>query len=318
MPAVVLIGGRRGRLHCGAHGWCGHWRRKAHVLLIGRLRGGRGLDIQLTLQKRGAVLIKALDSRSAPNQRVQPHQLDVRNLVERVSLQIALGRAQGGSIVTQLLIERDKGSQRRCILLAKRFALGQQPVVIVARQEVAAIECHCRFEPVCTEGILMRLSVVLRLGQRLTKQADVKYKGRVRLPLNCRGITAEKVIGSGQALAQREQKVAQVAARLGFAGVRPEQKGDKAARLGCIAMQQQEGQQRLGPVAGQPRHGIAAKADGELTQQAHGKLWMLFLSLRLHPSAPGSHPGLPLARISNGPSPGRRPRDERSSQPALV
>ncbi|HEV2583285.1 MAG TPA: hypothetical protein VGT44_20665 [Ktedonobacteraceae bacterium] len=93
----------------------------------------------------------------------------------------------------------------------------------------------------------VRIAVLLGgLGpcQRLLKLAHIEAERRIRAPLQRLGVCVHKMASFRECLLQAMHQLAQVGARLGFGRVRPEQKGEVVASLGCIAMEHEIGQQR--------------------------------------------------------------------------
>ena len=97
----------------------------AHIFLVGLLRGRRRLHVKLTLEHDHAVLVEALNSGPVAELRVQPHQLDIGSLVERIGLQQALCRAQRSGIITLAFAQGHEVRQCRGELLAQLLALAQ-------------------------------------------------------------------------------------------------------------------------------------------------------------------------------------------------
>jgi hypothetical protein len=73
------------------------------------------------------------------------------------------------------------------------------------------------------------------------------------------------VVGKGSP--QDVEQVAQVGPGLGLAGVGPEQEGQALARLGRLPVEQQVGEQRLGPGRAERRQRGIAEAEVELAEE---------------------------------------------------
>ena len=70
----------------------------------------------------------------------------------------------------------------------------------------------------------------------------------------------------GQRVAQVVQQLPEIGARLGFAGFRPEQRGQLFARLRRIAVQQQPGEQRLQPAGVDRQDGLLRTGDQQIVK----------------------------------------------------
>ena len=102
--------------------------------------------------------------------------------------------------------------------------------------------------------------------------------GRIRSPLDGEMVLDQKVVGVGQGIAQLKEQLAQIGMRLFFAGIGPELEGDVLAGLGCLAMQEQIGQQGLQAWRIDAADEFIAIRQPELAEEANMKVWHRMLT----------------------------------------
>jgi hypothetical protein len=194
---------------------------------------------------------------------VEPHQDLIGRLPQRVLAQDPLGVPDRLGMPAPRLQQLDQPLERLEVAAAQPFALLQQPLVIAALEQVAAVQLDGRPEG----GALLVARLPLGPGDRLLEGGHVQPPGRILSPAERPRGHLQVPVGVGQGAAQDVQQVAQVGPGLGLAGVGPEQERQALAGLGRLAVEQQVGEQRLGPGRPQRRQRGLAVAQVELAEE---------------------------------------------------
>jgi hypothetical protein len=150
------------------------------------------------------------------------------------------------------------------VALAEPFPLLEHPVVVHAVEEVAGVQLGRLGEGA---ELLLGLGGPLGPGGRGFEGGHVDPAGGVLAPAKGPGGDLQEPVGVGQGPAQDVQQVAQVGPGLGLAGAGPEQEGQALAGLGRLAVEQQVGEERLGPGRAERRDRDVAVAQVELAQE---------------------------------------------------
>lgn len=215
------------------------------------------LYVQLAAQDGDAGVVGVQRGRAVVDQRVQTHQQGVGRLVQGVVAQQDAGVGDGAAVLAALLVQRGQLLQCPTVSLGQPLPLGQQPVVVAARQQVAAVEGH---------GLLQvgqRIGRSSGLGQRPLELGHVQGVGNVRAPLEGGLVNGEQVVQLRHGAAQAVPEAAEVGASLLLAGVGPEEEGQVLAGHRPVALQEQIGQQVLQARVFQVRHPLVARGDAK-------------------------------------------------------
>ena len=210
--------------------------------------------------------------------------------MQGVVAQQALGMVDRATVVAALLEQQDQLLQGVEEALRQPGAFEQEPVVVAARQQVAAIGRDRGSSRPARAAL-----AASGLGQRGLELGDIQRKRRIPAPAHCLVGDFQVGLGSGQPVAQHVEELAQVGVRLGFGGVGPEEEGDLLARQRRVAMQEQIGEQRL--------HACGVHADQLRICQREAKVAkQTDVQCRHHPGAPGRQPMLTSRRKEIGSS----------------
>jgi hypothetical protein len=232
-------------------------------LLIGPAGRRRGLNLKFTLQGRGARVVGAKRPGPVAAGVVEPHQHPVGGLAERVRPQDPLRVRDRLGVLAPGLHQLDQPFEGLEPAPPQPFPLLQQPLVVAALQQVTPVQLDG-----LTQGrhLLVGPLGPVGPGDRALEGGQVDpARGALPPPERPRGHLQEPV-GTGQGAPQDVQQMAQVGPRLGLARVGPEQVGQALARLRRIPVEQQIGEQRLGPGRAERRHRGLALAEVELAE----------------------------------------------------
>ena len=246
---------RPGPSRCRLGARLGAWRQQGRVGPAGGRRGGH---VQLPLQGGGAGVVGPQRPGPVAAGVVQPHQEPVGRLPERVLAQEPLGVADRRGVLAPGLQQLGQPLQGLQVAPAQPLPLLQQPLVVAALEQVAPVQ----LDRLAQGGEL--LAGLPGPGRRRLEGGHVQPEGGVVPPPERPLGHLQEPVGVGQGAPQVVQQVAQVGPRLGLAGVGPEQEGQALARLGRLPVEQQVGEQRLGPGRAQRRHRGPAVAQVEL------------------------------------------------------
>jgi hypothetical protein len=227
--------------------------------LVGGARQRRRRDAQLALERRGTGVEHPQRAGPLAPRVVELHEQPVGVLTQRVLAHEALGMADGLGVLIPPGQQLRQARERVEVTITQALALGQQPVVVAAGQQIARVRVDRGAQP----GDW----VLLGPGERLVERGHVQPERRVRAPPQRPRAHVEVAIGVRQRMAQPVQHVAQVRAGLRLGGVRPQQESEALARLGRVAVQQQVGEERLGARGLERRHWAVAEAQLQLAQQ---------------------------------------------------
>jgi hypothetical protein len=194
---------------------------------------------------------------------VEPHQDLVGRLPQRVLAQDPLGVPDRLGKLAPSLQQLDQPLERLEVAAAQPFALLQQPLVVAALEQVAAVQLHG--SPEARRLLVARFP--LGPGDRLLEGGHVQPPVGVLPPAERPRGHLQVPVGVGQGVPQDVQQVAEVGAGLGLAGVGPEQEGQALAGLGRLAVEQQVGEQRLGSGRPQRRQRGLAVAQVDLAEE---------------------------------------------------
>ena len=147
-------------------------------LLVGLDRLGAGRDAQLALQCRDAGVIDAQRGRAVAVDRVEAHEVAVGGFMQGVVAQQALGVVDGAAVVAALLEQQDQLLQRVEEAFRQPGAFEQQPVVVAARQQVAAVGRDRAFQRSQARAALGTGG----FGQRSLELGDIQRKRRIPAP----------------------------------------------------------------------------------------------------------------------------------------
>lgn len=221
---------------------------------IGRLRLRRGGDVELALERGRAQVVGPQRARPVATRVVGGHQQPVRRLAERVLEQQTLGVGCGRRVLAarvQLYAELVQGVE---VAAAQPLALGHDPLVGAAGEQVAAVDG----DGLRQRGRVRAVEVVLERG-------DVDPASRARPPAQGPGRDLDELVGLGAA--QGVQHVPEVGPRLRLGGVGPQQVRDPLTRLRRLPVQHEVGEQRLRPRRGQLERPALRRTQLEPTQQ---------------------------------------------------
>ena len=263
---------RSERVRRPAGGRLGQRRQQGLVCPAGRRRR---LDPELPLQGGRAGVVGAQRPGPVPTGVVEPHQHLPGRVAQRVVAQEPLGVADRRGGLAPGLQHLEQPLQDPEVALAEPFPLLQHPVVhpteVVAGVQLGGLGQGAEF--------LLGPGGPLGPGQRRLEGGHVQPPGRLVPPAQCPRGHLQEPVGVGQGPAEDVEQVAQVGPGLGLAGVGPEQEGQPLAGLGRLAVEQQVGQQRLGPGRAERRDRDPAVAQVELAEEpdaqpssAHGSI----------------------------------------------
>ena len=193
----------------------------------------RGLDAELVFQRGGAHVVGAHRPGPVPGRPAEPDQQPVVILAEGIARYEALGAADGFGPAVVLLVLAGEPLQRVGVQPGEPFALGGQPVVVTALQQVAGVEPDRFGRPPVGHGPLEPL--------------DIQPQRRVRPPAQRPRPDLDQPVRVRQRAAQRVQDLAQVRLRLALARPGPEQERQALPRLRRVPVEQQVGEQGFGP-----------------------------------------------------------------------
>jgi hypothetical protein len=232
--------------------------------LVGPPRRRRRLDAQLALEGGRARVVGPQRPRAVAAGVVQPHQHPVGRLVQGVVPQQPLGVGDRLGLVAALLEQRGEALQGVEVAAVEPLALGEQPLVVAALQQLAAVEVG-GLPPGGQLGVAARR---LRPGDRLLEGVDVQPGGGVGPPPQGPRGHLQEPVGLAQGAPQVVEQVAQVGQGLRLGGVGPQQERQPLPPLRRVLVEQQVGQQRLRPRGPQRRQGGPAMTELEPAEQA--------------------------------------------------
>ncbi len=154
-----------------------------------------------------------------------------------VGLNQAAGVEDGGLMVAVRVVQVNEAREGSDVLFAEVFALGQDPFVIAGGQEVAAVQGNS-LRKRCGGGCGV-------VAEEMLECDDVGGKGGICCPFERLAVGEKIAVCVGQELFETMEQVAEVAVRLLFGGVLPDEKGDVFARLRCADMEQEVGKEGL-------------------------------------------------------------------------
>ena len=223
-------------------------------------------------------------------QGVEAHQLAIGRLVERVIAQQALGVRDGRLDIAAFLAEADQRGHSGHETLAQAFARRQHPVVVEFGEQITSVK-GCRL---LQRGQGTRPRDLFPRGPRHPRS---RPRRRHAMQHHATARCVRRWPGSRAASGRRRRTVveqlAEVGLRLGVSGVGPEEEGEALARLGCGAVEQQIGEQRLlarGVERGQGRiveqqAKATKKIDAEFrklrARQERSPLWLVPMGLNM-------------------------------------
>lgn len=187
----------------------------------------------------------------------------VDGFMQGVVTQEALCVADGAAVIAALLEQQDQPLQRVEEALRQPGTFEQQPVVVAARQEVAAVRRDGAFQ----RGHARASLAARGLGQRGLELGDVQSERCIPAPAHGLIGDFQVRLGLGQTATQRVEELPQVGVRLCVGGVGPEEKGELLARLRGVAMQEQIREQRLQARGMHPHQLRIVKREAETAKQ---------------------------------------------------
>jgi len=232
-------------------------RQAGHEGLIGRSRRRRRRHAEVALQRRGAGVVRLERPRPVPARVVQAHQEAVGLLAERIETEQPLGVANGvagGAFLFELGAEALEHLE---LGRAQAVALLEQPLVVGALEEVAAVRVGGLAQRSASDGVLVGREVEAERG--------------VGSPAQRAGGDVEVAVGLGQRAPERVEHVAQVRAGLALRGVGPEQEGEPLPRLRRVAVDEQVREERLGARGLEGRQWRVPEPQVERAEQADGE-----------------------------------------------
>ena len=161
--------------------------------------------------------------------------------MQGVVVQQALCVDDRAAVVATLLEQQDQLLQGIEEAFRQPGAFEQEPVIVAARQQVAAVGRDRAFQRGQARAPLGTCGV----DQRGLELGDIQRKRRIPAPAHRLVGDFQVGLGLGQPVAQCVEELPQVGVRLGLGAVGPEEEGDLLARQRGVAMQNQVGQQRL-------------------------------------------------------------------------
>ena len=233
---------------------------RSHELLVDAARLRRGLRAQPPLQNLAACVVCTQCARPLSPAVEEPHQQPVGLLAQRVGRDEPLGPADRLARIPAIGEHRGEAAQRVEVPLSQSFALLQDPLVVVALEQVAAIDL---------DGVPQRLFA--RTFQRSLEDGHIDSDGQIGPPAQGPRRDLEEAIGLRQRPPERMQEMPQVRARLRLAGLRPQQGRQPLARLGRVAMEKKVGKQGLRSSRLQRRQPTVAQPELELAEQLYGQ-----------------------------------------------
>ncbi|GCE21525.1 hypothetical protein KDK_53250 [Dictyobacter kobayashii] len=139
--------------------------------------------------------------------------------MQRLQAQKLLRDRDGRRIITFLFQQASQLLRRPQKRLVPAIALRQDPLIIAARQQIAAIELH---HPLQGRTACLRISDLLRLlrlDQGLFQLLHIQLKtilAQRRYPLHTAPLDRQKLLGMRQSLPQMIQQLAQIRMGLRF------------------------------------------------------------------------------------------------------
>ncbi len=217
-----------------------------------RLRRRRGFDAQFLLQQppEEGVLIQR---RPIPSQQVEEaHHLAVGLLAERILRRQPTGVVQRRLVGSLALVVQGQPLQQPEIPFAQPLALDEHPVIVVAFEEIAAIEFVGQVQRLCFDD-----GGVAQAFEQIAEDLHIEPEGERRVSLHRIPLGEEERMGQRRVLdgmAQRPpnlpERLAQPTARGRIRQFSPEETGEAVAGEGPPVVEEEVGKQGASGRAG--------------------------------------------------------------------
>lgn len=137
--------------------------------------------------------------------------------------------------------QRDETSQGVQVALEEAFAFPEEPFIVAALHQVAPVQFEGRSQLVDATTI-----VACCCGGRRLERVDIEPAGQIRPPAERVRRHLEVLVEGGQGAPEGVEDVAQVRPRLRLCRVGPEEEREVLSNLGCLAMEEEVGEERFG------------------------------------------------------------------------
>lgn len=211
-------------------------------------------------------------------QGVEADEAAIGGFVQGVTAEQALTILDGGGVIAGVLEEVDQALQGGNVCLAEGFPVGDDPIIVATGEEVARVELDEACQGAAGGGGIAREAYH---GEGGFEFGHVEGERGGGTPLDGIGGGIQVGVGAGEGVAEEVEQVAQVGARLGFGGIRPEEVGEAGAGLGGVAVEEEVSEEGLEARGINLRDGCVVVAYAEIAQQRDGQQWGHFLSPHL-------------------------------------
>jgi hypothetical protein len=201
----------------------------------------------INAQGRSAIMIQCVQLDETP--------MDL--LMQRIDLQQALGLLDCRWIITFVRRKTQPPLQRLDQALLEALTLRQDPVIVAAGQQVAAVQLDC----------LLQISGRVRPASRLLELDNIEGEGASGSPLKCLRIDVQELIDLRPGMLQLMQLSTQVGPRTLLGQIGPQAEREVTAQLRRIPLENQIGQERLKARGADSCQRLIAIDKAEFTQQ---------------------------------------------------